>query len=304
MKGYVWPTTMKYLLVLASTIVITACGGGGSSDSPTNNSDTSNTAPTVNLNSKSDSEITSISGTAFSLGGKASEFGKDLNFSGKPLTGFCTNEATGGSADIPTDLSSGFGTLTFINCDLGSVILDGQLVLAASSIASFNTVFTLNAFSLAYDKTKLIFSGSMYVASSSSNLGIETARISSNGGTLSFKIESPTLNDAIEISQYENSYTDDTVNGVRSSAFSYIVSSTSLGGAVGIKTTQTIKQSYNLDPYPYEGAFEVTGSNNSKVRVTILGDGTVNGLVRVEIDKDGNGIYESSNDVLWTAFKL
>jgi len=302
MKGYIWSTTVKYLLVLVSTVLITACGGG-SSDTPANNGNTNNTAPTVNLSSKSDSEITTLSGTAFSFGGMAGEFGTDFNFSGKPLTGFCTNEATGGSADIPVDLSSGFGTFTFVNCDLGGVILDGQFVIGASSIASFDTQFTLNAFSLASEGIKLTFSGSMYVASSS-NFGIETARISSNGGTLNFKIESPNLNDDIEISQYENSYTDDTTLGVRSSDFSYLVSSTSLGGMVGIKTTQTIKQNYNLDPYPYAGAFELTGSNNSKVRVTVLGDGTVNGLVRIEIDKDGNGAYESSNDVLWTAFKL
>ena len=314
MNDKLWSSMIKYSLVLVSAVVITACGGGGGGE-PSGGGNTT-ISPTADFSSKTDAEITKMTGTAFSLGDEASSFDENLNatsssspsipkagISSKLVPGVCSNQSNGGSVDVSAGASVSSGTFTFVNCDINSVTLDGQFILAASNIATFETRITLNTFSVTTGgTTKLTFSGTMHEFSSYAN-GIETGRVSSNGGKLNFTIVSPSFSDDIEISDFYESYTDDTNLGLESSDYSYIVNSTDFGGSLSIKTTQTIKHN-NLDTYPYAGQFVVTGSNNSSVRVEILGDGSANGLVRVEIDKDGDGVYESSNDVLWPEFEL
>ena len=48
----------------------------------------------------------------------------------------------------------------------------------------------------------------------------------------------------------------------------------------------TIMQSVS-DPYSYVESLVLIGANNTRVRVTAMGDGAPTGLVRIEYDVDG-----------------
>jgi len=291
----------KIFIVLMGTFLLAACGGGGTDTSGGNSSGgttTTNTAGQVDFSTQSESKNTSVAKYAFDMGVRGSSLTENLSITGKPVQAACTN---GGSYDIPAVLDPGYGTYTFVNCKFLGVVLDGQAIKIVSSIASFDTQYTFNTFSILAKSTTLTIDGTLFEASSIS-AGIETGKYSNNGGVLTVKVVSPSINDTVTLTDFSESHVDDTNNGQLTYDFKYTVSSTKLGGSVTLKTTTTIKYNYNLDSYPYAGVFEVTGKQGGNVRITILGDGSVSGLVRVEIDADGNGTYETSKDITWAAF--
>jgi len=65
--------------------------------------------------------------------------------------------------------------------------------------------------------------------------------------------------------------------------------------------TETPLQILTSDQHPHAGVVVATGMNNSKVRVTVLGsDPTAADQVKIEVDADGNGTYESSTLYSWS----
>ena len=61
-----------------------------------------------------------------------------------------------------------------------------------------------------------------------------------------------------------------------------------------------LKHLSNIDENPYEGSFEIRGRGNASILVTIIDKNSV----RVQIDKDGDSIYESDKIMLWSEFTL
>jgi len=82
--------------------------------------------------------------------------------------------------------------------------------------------------------------------------------------------------------------------------FNYTVSSTALNGSVAV-TTSTPVQMQTSARHPYAGVVVATGTNSSKARLTVIGsDPTAPGQVQIEVDADGNGVYESSTLYSWS----
>ena len=82
--------------------------------------------------------------------------------------------------------------------------------------------------------------------------------------------------------------------------FNYTVSSTALNGSV-VVTTSTPVQMQTSARHPYAGVVVATGTNSSKARLTVIGsDPTAPGQVQIEVDADGNGVYESSTLYSWS----
>ena len=82
--------------------------------------------------------------------------------------------------------------------------------------------------------------------------------------------------------------------------FNYTVSSTALNGSVTV-ITSTPFEGLASARHPSTGVAVATGKNNSKVRVTVLGnDPTAPDQVKIEVDADGDGAYESSTLYPWS----
>lgn len=73
------------------------------------------------------------------------------------------------------------------------------------------------------------------------------------------------------------------------------MSSTSLGGAVTVATLASLTGAAN-DPYPSAGQLLITGASDSKLRLTVIDDTQV----RLELDADGDGTYETTSVVPWS----
>jgi len=85
-----------------------------------------------------------------------------------------------------------------------------------------------------------------------------------------------------------------------SASSDFTLASTALGGAVNVDT-QTAIQGYAYGEHPFAGVVVVSGSGGTKVRVTILGDETEAAPhVRVEVDADGNGTFETTYELSWS----
>jgi len=78
------------------------------------------------------------------------------------------------------------------------------------------------------------------------------------------------------------------------------VSSTALNGSVTVITSTPLKILASAR-HPYTGVVVATGSNNSKARVTVLGsDPTAPDQVKIEVDANGDDIYESTTFYSWS----
>ena len=299
---------LQICIFFLGVIFLTACGGGGN-DSP---------EPSIDLSTKTDAEIIDLSAETY----KASDFipddGINILAGNKSAAIAQTNslskmardlfvakteacENAGGTVDFPDDPNANFGALTFTNCTFGGTTANGQVVISVSNVAGFDVKLEFNSFSMQDAANKVSISGTILSGSSfSGNVRTYQSRIIERN--LVFQISSAKINDTFTFSNFDEVYTEDNANGVKSLTVSYSVSTLALNGKLSLNTLTTIKQNYYLDSYPYEGVFEIVGGNGGKALVTILGDGSSSGLVRVEIDKDGNGVYESSYDVPWSEF--
>jgi len=297
------------LFVLIPLLFLSACGGGGGSDSSTGNT----AADKVDFSEKTDAELTTMSGTAYSTGDSTATFDmssatsiasgspKISQFPNKLVAGFCDNEADGGSADI-TATATEF-SYTFVNCSLENIILNGGMsIITPASIANFTHEVRINNYSFSELSTNTTFTmnGQIYLALPALTDVVQVGSVSTQGGSYTFSIVSPELTDTVILSNFENSFSRNTSDGILSSDYSYTVSSTLIGGEITIKSLTTIKHLYNTEQYPYEGTIEIKGKGDGAVLITIIDSTSIN----VKIDKDGDRLYESDEIISWTDFAL
>lgn len=83
--------------------------------------------------------------------------------------------------------------------------------------------------------------------------------------------------------------------GLTTVQISGAVSSNRLAGGTIVIATPVPVKAYESDPYPREGQIVVTGTANSKLRLTAVSTS----IVRIELDANGDGTFESSVDRPW-----
>jgi len=294
----------KFVVVLFSTILIAGCGGGGSGGEPAADSSNGNgsngSGEQVDFSSKSETELTEIANATFNFGALTSDApGVNVN-PGQSVVYPCVT----GDYDAPSGLGNvqGFGDYTFNNCEIETgLFLNGLINRDASTVATFDVQNSFTDFSSDDGAEKITLNGTYYSSAVFSSTEI-TGAFSTNGGILNIAIVSVPYTDTVELVNVDTTYTNDLNNSVLKYDFSYTVNSVFFAGSVSARTTTTIEHYYNLDEYPRAGVAVMTGLNGGSVRVTALGDGSPTGLVRVEIDANGDGIYESSTDMTWLVF--
>lgn len=318
-------TCAKFTLSILLSIGLVACGGGGGGGGSSGTSSTpaapttplainATNAPTVaSTTINSPANIITSSGfstsplgmntaaarilSSYSLDAKQQILKSPSNPQFSPALVETTNCLSGGSKTIDTDLAGTSIAITFNNCsDTPGDVLNGTMLL-----------------------TNVVWSATSFSASSSIDLviastGNPTARFV---GTYNFATTDTTTESSVVMTStsysiiigsnvttisnfsFTESYTIAT--DLYSSTSNYTLASTELGGSVTVTTIDPMQQR-GIRLYPFAGQFIVTGANNSKIRVTILGDETHAGDdVQIDLDENGDNTYERTILRDWSA---
>ena len=100
------------------------------------------------------------------------------------------------------------------------------------------------------------------------------------------------------VTNYRLSSTTNLSTGEIRRTQSYIITSSVIPGTLKYSTPQELV-GLSTEPYPRMGQMLLTGVSNSKLRLTIQGSGQPDGVVLVELDANGDDVYESSENYTW-----
>lgn len=196
------------------------------------------------------------------------------------------------AADDGTSLS-----ITYNNCsDTAGEVVNGTLsltnIISTATNLSATSSIDLSVADAGFPTVRLV--GTYYFTTTSTSTGSTTTL----AGT-SFSIIDGSNVTTLANFSFTEIYT--TVTDLYSTTSNYTLASTELGGSVTVMTELPIQQ-YGYRLYPFAGQFVVTGSNNTKIRVTIFGDETLIGNdVQIEIDANGDDFYEATILRDWSA---
>jgi hypothetical protein len=102
----------------------------------------------------------------------------------------------------------------------------------------------------------------------------------------------------VTVSHYSMDYRHDEATGLETSSWRHSMASDSLGGRVRVRTMQSFRW-LDSDDYPYEGQLRIDGANGTSCLLTVLGSGDGSGLVRLDVDADGDGVFEATQELTW-----
>jgi hypothetical protein len=304
-----------FFVMLIAVAALAACGGGSSGGS---SGSTGSTAPDVqitNTNSQTvarDAYQSLDASDGFSLKSNRDTQSSSIVISSMPkllrdivvsnsgklnsqLAAKTDQCAVFGSITSP-DTTTGLGTYSFNNCiQTGGTTFSGSVVISGSGDLSGDTFsggFAYNQFSISGSSIPqtITVNGSIAFAWSTS-AGIETGTVS---GSYTVTVGAT----SISVSGLSSSYTDNSVTGLTTDVINYTVTSSAIGGTVAVTTISPII-SLESEDYPRSGQLLITGFSGSKLRLTVLGSGQSTGLVRIEVDSDGDSVYEDSREVSW-----
>ncbi len=197
----------------------------------------------------------------------------------------------GGQVDVIDNGSS--GSLSFASCIEGGTVINGVVLVSnivdnAPTQTSVTMVF--QGFSITEGPNFIAVQGDISM-SETTVAGVTTSTVSGSNFASQFNSEGFRLTNYNISNVYDPGppamYTD-------SANFTY--ASTSLGGQVTVQTLEDFVTDAG-DQYPSSGQALATGSNGSKCRLTVVNN--VN--VTLEVDADGDGVYETTIDTTWAA---
>lgn len=196
------------------------------------------------------------------------------------------------------DSSGDTYVLSFTNClDLGET-LNGQVTIGNFQVTGdpTSTNFSLSA-AISINLTIVDSLGTMSIN------GAFTVTMAQSGNALTMSISSSSLTmtdngETLTIGNFTVTFTEDLGTGAYTIAFDGPVTSTDLGGTVVVDTTLPFAGGGSANPT--SGSMTISGANNTRVVVTVVG---VN-AVQLQIDANGDGTLESTQMTTWSALSL
>ena len=311
---------MNFTITALLAVGLVACGGGGSS-APAAPTPVAPTTPiavtTTNAPAVAATAISGVTNVSLSSGSliaadttvatvpprtlgrisvAAAKRAQEFLSGPQGVTGVVqtTNCAVSGSVTINAADNGTSVSITFNNCsDYAGEVMNGTLSISniTDNGSQFTGTFSINLTFTAsgYPTVRIVggYSISMsYTVDGLDNIATYTATFA---GTSFSVIEGSNVTTLSSFS-FSESYVAST--GLYTFTANYTLAATEIGGSVTVETTVPFQQ-YGYRNYPFAGQLVATGTGNSKVRVTILGDET-HALedVQIEVDADGINGYE------------
>jgi hypothetical protein len=302
-------------------LLVTACGGGGGgggSDpgdaqlitlSPTNAETVAalayHSAKGLVPNADLGTPVTILSATGGPTGPKTSvpalvipDMADRRRVAGLIQTADCP---VSGSFTIDFDEAAGTGSLSYDQCDTGDGVVDGVISfagLAETGTAPNTTVVMSVSFNnlTVTDTSETLGINGAYSATVVSTADTVEARVSGNLLSVTEGVDNHSLS---HFTFTETSYLNQT--GPTTATADYTLSSTLIGGAVTVNTPVPFV-TYVGATYPHTGSLLINGAQ-STMKLTAQGDENYLPLdqqVLLEIDSDGDGVYETRQTMAWT----
>ena len=196
-------------------------------------------------------------------------------------------------------------SIAFAQCkDSAADQIDGTMVFTISSVASatlsdidFSGSVAFQGLSVVLGQTSAGINGSVSVTFVKTSKLLQVALTVGAGG-LGVSASAPGYSDSIVYESGMQIATSVTLALPSTSTVSLNGSFTtsSLNGRVSVSTVQPVSE-LSTDLYPYAGQIIVTGAAGCRLRITVI-DAT---QVQLELDANGDGIYEASTTVPWGA---
>jgi len=325
---------MRFILTLiAASVALVACGGGdGGDDTPQNPGTGTTTALTATNYVAVAQEALSTSAFLLDagslvLGAKVSDPSVLVRFGQEQLLKLPGRTARGpvqavGATQTYTEACNGGGSLTVVendangneevdpgdsltltanNCAFGGQVLNGQVSVIVSSLTglpgeafpwSVSGVLKYRNLTAQSGADRMVANGDMSLSASARSYNESSIALA----TSSFAVSSSYA--GVASSQTLSNY--DTSLQVRNTTWTTaargtLTSSALNSGSVTIETPTSFARSANQS-YPSSGQAVMSGAAGSKVRVTAINATTV----KIELDADGNGAYETSVDKPWS----
>lgn len=206
--------------------------------------------------------------------------------------------AVSGSVTIDEDPSGTSGTITFNACsDVPGETLNGSASATGISGAPDGSSFAAT-FSLDVTFTETGFAPLRAVGGFSISETCNITTLDCTGTFTGASLGAARGSETWFISNF--TIMEAELAGAITTTANYTVSSTALNGSVAVITTTSLLTAPGAQ-HPHVGVVVATGSNSSKVQVTVLGSNpTAADQVQIALDADGNGIFESTTPVSWS----
>lgn len=189
-------------------------------------------------------------------------------------------------------------TASFAQCkDSATSSVDGALSITLTGTPT-DTHFTASASfqNVAVDDNGVqsTIAGNVTVSETDMASVIETT-LSVGSGGLTASTSSASYNDAVTFAAGFVIKIDESASGTLSVTMAGTMTAQSVGGAITISTPQPLVQT-SSDDYPSSGQVVITGAAGSALRATVV----PNAQVKLDLDANGDGAYESTATVAWT----
>ncbi len=223
-----------------------------------------------------------------SISGTTTSTLDDRDNSGGPTVGDVETTTHHDCVEIPGDVMNGTFTATYTEINAATLTIAANVTTSdMSSVSSTRSVTAQGDFSM-----QLRFASATR----------ETLHIAVGQG-LALAFSTPRFNDTVTLragytidTAYDSSILPPggTVAGLTTTTASGQVASASAGGYVTVRTLQPMLQ-YDVDVNPRSGQFEAVGKTGSLQAVVLSTT-----QVQIDLDADGNGVFDASKVVLWS----